>query len=80
MRALVKEPARRLSGRNLSSGGAPPPACLWPDQGKRTEARDLLGPIYDWFTEDFDTPVLKKPKYSLSSSPHERVRKGSGPR
>jgi len=27
------------------------------DQGKRREARDLLAPIYGWFTEGFDTPV-----------------------
>jgi len=33
-------------------------ARFWHDQGKRTEARDLLAPIYDWFTEGFDTPVL----------------------
>jgi predicted ATPase len=34
-------------------------ARLWSDQGKRTEARDLLAPSYGWFTEGFDTPVLK---------------------
>jgi len=28
-------------------------------QGKRMEARDLLGPIYNWFTEGFDAPDLK---------------------
>jgi hypothetical protein len=27
--------------------------------GKRAEARDLLGPIYDWFTEGFDAQDLK---------------------
>jgi class 3 adenylate cyclase/predicted ATPase len=35
-------------------------ARLWRDQGKRTEARDLLAPIYGWFTEGFDTPDLKE--------------------
>jgi len=40
-------------------------ARLWRDQGKRTEARDLLAPIYDWFTEGFDTPVLKEAKALL---------------
>jgi predicted ATPase len=35
-------------------------ARLWCDQGKRTEARDLLAPIYSWFTEGFDTPDLKE--------------------
>ena len=34
-------------------------ARLWRDQGKRAEARDLLGPIYNWFTEGFDAPDLK---------------------
>ena len=29
-------------------------------QGKRAEARDLLAPIYGWFTEGFDTPVLQE--------------------
>jgi predicted ATPase len=38
---------------------------LWRDQGKRTEARDLLAPIYDWFTEGFDTPVLQDAKALL---------------
>jgi hypothetical protein len=42
---------------------APLPA--WRDQGKRTEPRDLLAPIYDWFTEGFDKPVLKKAKALL---------------
>jgi len=37
----------------------------WRDQGKRTEARDLLAPIYGWFTEGFDTPVLQDAKALL---------------
>ena len=40
-------------------------ARLWSDQGKRTEARDLLAPIYGWFTEGFDTPVLQDAKALL---------------
>jgi class 3 adenylate cyclase len=40
-------------------------ARLWRDQGKRTEARDLLAPIYGWFTEGFDTPDLKEAKELL---------------
>ncbi len=40
-------------------------ARLWRDQGKRSEARDLLAPIYGWFTEGFDTPVLKEAKALL---------------
>jgi len=38
---------------------------LWRDQGKRTEARELLVPIYGWFTEGLDTPVLKEAKALL---------------
>jgi hypothetical protein len=30
-------------------------ARLWRDQGKRDEARDLLAPVYGWFSEGFDT-------------------------
>jgi hypothetical protein len=32
------------------------------DQGKRTDARDLLAPIYFWFTEGLDTPVPQEAK------------------
>jgi hypothetical protein len=34
-------------------------ARLWRDQGKRDEARDLLAPVYGWFTEGFETLDLK---------------------
>ena len=40
-------------------------AWLWCDQGKRAEARDLIAPIYGWFTEGFDTPDLKEAKALL---------------
>ena len=40
-------------------------AQLWRDQGKRAEASDLLGPIYNWFTEGFDAPDLKDAKALL---------------
>ena len=40
-------------------------ARVWRDQGKRTEARDLLAPIYGWFTEGFETPVLQDAKTLL---------------
>jgi predicted ATPase len=38
---------------------------LWLDQGKRTETRNLLAPIYGWFTEGFDTRDLKEAKALL---------------
>jgi hypothetical protein len=34
-------------------------ARLWRDQGKRDEARDLLAPVYGWFSEGFDTLDLQ---------------------
>ena len=40
-------------------------ARLWRDQGKRDEARELLAPVYGWFTEGFDTLDLKEAKASL---------------
>jgi predicted ATPase/class 3 adenylate cyclase len=42
-------------------------ARLWRDQGKCTEARDLLAPIYGWFSEGFDTPDLKEAKTLLDA-------------
>ena len=35
------------------------------DQGRRAEARDLLAPVYGWFTEGFDTADLKDAKALL---------------
>ena len=40
-------------------------ARLWRDQGKRDEARELLAPVYGWFTEGFDTRDLKEAKALL---------------
>jgi predicted ATPase len=40
-------------------------ARLWRDQGKSEEARDLLAPVYGWFTEGFDTLDLKEAKALL---------------
>jgi predicted ATPase len=40
-------------------------ARLWRDQGRRAEARDLLDPVYGWFTEGFATPDLKDAKALL---------------
>ena len=40
-------------------------ARLWGREGRRIEARDLLAPVYGWFTEGFDTPDLKDAKALL---------------
>jgi predicted ATPase len=38
---------------------------LWQRQGKREEARELVAPIYGWFTEGFDTADLQEAKALL---------------
>ncbi len=46
---------------------------LWQQQNKRQAAYDLVAPIYDWFSEGFDTPDLKEAKVlldQLSSAIH----------
>jgi predicted ATPase len=40
-------------------------ARLWRDQGKVRQARELLAPVYGWFTEGFDTRDLKEAKALL---------------
>ena len=40
-------------------------ARLLCDQGRRSKARDLLAPVYGWFTEGFNTPDLKEAKALL---------------
>ena len=42
-------------------------ARLWQQQGKRQEAHDLLAPVYDWFTEGFDTADLQEAKALLDA-------------
>jgi predicted ATPase len=37
-------------------------AQLWGEQGRRTEARNLVASVYGWFTESFDTLDLKEAK------------------
>ena len=42
-------------------------ARLWQGQGKTTEARELLAPVYNWFTEGFDTADLQDAKALLTA-------------
>src|SRR5262249_52446908 len=42
-------------------------ARLWQRQGKRQEAHDLLAPVYDWFTEGFDTADLQEAEVLLDA-------------
>jgi class 3 adenylate cyclase/predicted ATPase len=50
--------ARAQQARSLELRAATSLARLWRDQGGRAEARDLLAPVYGWFTEGFDTSDL----------------------
>jgi len=58
--------ACRQEGKLWELRAATALARFWRDQGKRTEARDLLAPVYGWFTEGFDTPVLPEAKALLN--------------
>jgi predicted ATPase len=57
--------ARHQSAKTWELRAAMSMARLWRDQGKRDEARDLLAPVYGWFTEGFDTLDLKEAKALL---------------
>ncbi len=50
--------AKRQGARLFELRAATNLARLWGDQGKREQACALLAPIYSWFTEGFDTPIL----------------------
>jgi predicted ATPase len=66
--------ARRQEARALELRAAMSLVRLWHQQGKRDEARALLAPIYDWFTEGFDTAALQEARALL-----EDLAKPSGP-
>ena len=57
--------ARAQQAKSWELRAAMSMARLWRDQGKRDEARELLAPVYGWFTEGFDTPDLKQAKALL---------------
>jgi predicted ATPase len=57
--------ARAQQAKSWELRAAMSMARLWHDQGKREEARDLLAPVYGWFTEGFDTLDLKEAKALL---------------
>jgi predicted ATPase len=62
-RALAIARAQQAKSWELRAGMSM--ARLWRDQGKRDEARDLLAPVYGWFTEGFETLDLKDAKTLL---------------
>jgi predicted ATPase len=66
--------ARRQEAKSLELRAAMSLARLWQQQGKRIEARELLAPIYGWFTEGFDTADLQEAKALL-----EELSRPTGP-
>jgi len=72
------EPAEKLLGKALSIAqqqqarlwelrAAVSLARLYSERGRPTKARDVLAPVYGWFTEGFDTPDLREAKALLSA-------------
>ena len=61
--------ARRQQAKSWELRAAMSLARLWQGQGKRAEARQLLAPIYGWFTEGFDTADLREAKGLLEALP-----------
>jgi predicted ATPase len=57
--------ARKQQAKSWELRAAMSMARLWRDQGKSQQARELLAPIYGWFTEGFDTLDLKEAKSLL---------------
>jgi predicted ATPase len=58
--------ARQQQAKSWELRAAMSMARLYRDQGKRDEARELLAPVYGWFTEGFDTLDLKEAKALLA--------------
>jgi predicted ATPase len=57
--------ARAQQAKSWELRAATSLARLWRDHGNRHQARDLLAPVYGWFTEGFDTADLKEAKALL---------------
>jgi predicted ATPase len=74
--------ARQQQAKSWELRAAMSVARLWRDQGKQDEARDLLAPIYGWFSEGFDTLDLKQAQTLLeqlaSQGPSRSRRTGYG--
>jgi predicted ATPase len=59
--------ARRQQAKSYELRSATGLARLWGEQGRRDDARELLGSVYGWFTEGFDTANLKEAKALLQA-------------
>ena len=64
--AKALEIARTQDLRSMELRAATSLARLWAEQGERQKALDLLAPVYEWFTEGFDTGDLKEAKALLA--------------
>jgi len=69
-RSLANRRQQEAKSWELSS--AMSMARLWRNQAKRDESRELLAPVYGWFTEGFDTRDLKEAKASSTNLRPER--------
>jgi predicted ATPase len=57
--------AQQQKARSFELRAAMSLARLWRDQGRPQQARELLAPVYGWFTDGFDTSDLKEAKALL---------------
>ena len=62
--------ARRQEAKSWELRAAMSLGRLWQQQGKRDDARALLAPIYDWFSEGFDTADLQEARALLEELGH----------
>ena len=65
--------ARRQEAKSWELRAATSLAHLWQSQGKRQESYDLLAPVYEWFTEGFDTTDLIEAKQLLDELNTEKI-------
>jgi predicted ATPase len=59
--------ARQQHAKSWELRAAMSKARLWRDQGRGSQARELLAPVYDWFTEGLDTLDLREAKALLNT-------------
>jgi predicted ATPase len=59
--------ARRQEAKSLELRAAMSLSRFWQQQGKRDEVRELLAPLYGWFTEGFDTADLQEAQALLET-------------
>ncbi len=71
------EIAQKQQAKSWELRAATSLARLWQQQGKKVEARDLLTPVYNWFTEGFDTADLQEAKTLLAELGENREDKVS---